>query len=78
MPKAPNQLGTCPLRISTTKAVVDYLKQLVSTGLYGRNHTEAAERLISRGIERLLQEGTLRRNITGLAQEHRQPGPGEE
>ena len=58
--------------------MVDYLKQLVTTGLYGRNHTEAAERLISRGIERLLQEGTLRQNLTGFAQERRQPKPGEE
>ncbi len=78
MPKTPNQLGTCPLRISTTKAVVDYLKQLVSTGLYGRTHTDAAERLISRGIERLLQEGTLHQNITALPQERRHARPGEE
>jgi hypothetical protein len=65
MPKPANQLETVPLRLSTTSAVLGYLKQLVSTGLYGRNHTEAAERLIARGIERLLQEGTI------------QGGPGE-
>jgi hypothetical protein len=78
MSKTQNQLGTYPLRISTTKAVVDYLKQLVSTGLYGRTHTEAAERLISRGIERLLQEGTLQQNLTALLQERRHTRPGEE
>jgi hypothetical protein len=61
MAKPPNQLNTVPLRLSTTSAVLGYLKQLVSTGLYGRNHTEAAERLIARGIERLLQEGTIQR-----------------
>jgi hypothetical protein len=58
-----NQLETAPLRISTTKAVVEYLKDLVSTGLYGRHHTDAAERLITQGLERLLQQGTLKPRI---------------
>ena len=62
MPKPPNQLQTVLVRISTTQSVVDYLKGLVSTGLYGRNHTEAAERILTRGIERLLQDGTLQRS----------------
>ena len=66
MAKPPNQLNTAPLRLSTTNAVLEYLKQLVSTGLYGRNHTEAAERLIARGIERLLQEGTIQRTTGEL------------
>jgi len=61
MTKTPNQLKTAPLRLSTSNAVLEYLKQLVSTGLYGRNHTEAAERLISRGIEQLLRDGTIKR-----------------
>jgi hypothetical protein len=55
-----NQLKTVPLRISTTRAVVEYLKELVATGLYGRHHTDAAERLIARGIEGLLQQGVLK------------------
>lgn len=36
-----------------------YLEQLVKTGLYGRTGGEAAERLVSQGIERLIREGTL-------------------
>jgi hypothetical protein len=60
MPHPPNQLETSQLRISTTKAVVAYLKELVSTGLYGRHHTDAAERLIAQGIERLLEQGILK------------------
>jgi hypothetical protein len=60
MPHPPNQLETSQLRISTTKAVVAYLKELVSTGLYGRHHTDAAERLIAQGIERLLEQGMLK------------------
>ena len=62
MPHPPNQLETTQLRISTTKAVVVYLKKLVSTGLYGRHHTDAAERLIAQGIERLLEQGMLKPN----------------
>ena len=69
MAKPPNQLKTVPLRLSTTSAVLEYLKQLVSTGLYGRNHTEAAERLIARGIERLLQEGTIQNTARALPKE---------
>lgn len=60
MAHPPNQLETVQLRISTTRAVVSYLKELVSTGLYGRHHTDAAERLIAQGIERLVQQGTLK------------------
>jgi hypothetical protein len=60
MPHPKNQLETVKLRISTSKAVVDYLKELVETGLYGRHYTDAAERLISRGIEDLLRQGTLK------------------
>lgn len=65
MSHPPNQLETVPLRISTTKAVVQYLKELVATGLYGRHHTDAAERLITQGLERLLQQGTLRSSTVG-------------
>jgi hypothetical protein len=61
MSHPPNQLKTVPLRISTTPHVVEYLKELVATGLYGRHHTEAAERLIAQGLERLLRESTLSR-----------------
>jgi hypothetical protein len=68
MPNRQNQLATAHLRISTTKAVLDYLKQLVSTGLYGRNHTDAAERLIAQGIEHLLQQGLLKRSSTELSE----------
>lgn len=60
MPHPPNQLKTAKLRISTTQAVLAYLQQLVATGLYGRHHTDAAERLLAQGIERLIPQGTLK------------------
>jgi hypothetical protein len=64
MSKSSNQLKTVRLRLSTTTAVVGYLQELVATGLYGRHHTEAAERLISQGIEKLIHQGTLRISTT--------------
>ena len=45
-----------------------YLKALVATGLYGRHHTDAAERLLAQSIERLIQQGTLKPLSTGNAQ----------
>jgi hypothetical protein len=68
MAHPPNQLETAQLRISTTNAVVAYLKDLVATGLYGRHHTDAAERLLAQGIERLIQQGTLKPLSTENAQ----------
>lgn len=69
MAHPPNQLKTSQLRISTTHAVVEYLKELVATGLYGRHHTDAAERLLTQGIERLIQQGTLKPISTGNLQQ---------
>lgn len=47
--------------VTTTPHVRDYLEQLVKTGLYGKNAPEAADRLLSRSIEELLKEGSLKR-----------------
>jgi hypothetical protein len=60
MPHPANQLRTVKLRLSTSPAVLVYLKQLVGTGLYGRHHTDAAERLIAQGIEALIERGILK------------------
>jgi hypothetical protein len=35
---------------------------LVSTGLFGKNAAEAAERLIARSVEQLTRDGTLPRS----------------
>ena len=59
MPRKPNNLRTIQLTISTTQHVENYLKALVSSGLYGKNPTEAAERLVSSSIERLIREGSV-------------------
>ena len=59
MPRLPNKVKTVTLTISTTPPVYEHLTALVSTGLFGKNPAEAAERLVSRGVEQFLNQGTL-------------------
>lgn len=59
MPRTPNKVKTVTITVSTTPPVYDYLESLVDTGLFGKNPAEAAERLIARGIEQHMNEGTL-------------------
>jgi hypothetical protein len=49
------------VHLSTTPMAREYLEALVSTGLFGKSAAEAAERLVGRGIENLIREGTLQR-----------------
>lgn len=42
----------------------DYLFGLVATGLYGKNPADAAERLVARGIEQAISEGTIAKRKT--------------
>jgi hypothetical protein len=60
MPKPPNLIGSESITVTTTPYVRRYLEQLVKGGLYGKNAAEAAERLISRSIEELIKQGSLR------------------
>ena len=59
MARKPNDLSTVKITISTTESVQRHLEDLVSGGLFGKNPAEAAERLVARGIENVLREGTL-------------------
>lgn len=59
MARKPNNLKTVQITISTTQPIIKYLKKLVSTGLFGKNPAEAAERLVAASIERLIHDGTL-------------------
>lgn len=60
MPRKRNDLKTEILPLSTTPHVVGYLRQLLKTGLYGKNATEAAERLLTRTLEQLLAAGRIK------------------
>jgi hypothetical protein len=62
MPGRPkNILKTVILKISTTEVMVDSLEDLVLTGTYGKNSTEAAERLIAKGVQDLQKEGYIQK-----------------
>ena len=64
MARTPNKIQTVEIKLSTTPQVAMYLSALVDTGLYGKNRSEAAERLIAKGIEELIRESVLER-VTG-------------
>ena len=61
MARKPNSVTTVTVTISTTEGILDYLEDLVSGGLFGKNPAEAAERLVATGLESLLRDGTLNR-----------------
>lgn len=65
MPRARNHVPTVTITISTTPQVQRYLVDLLSTGLYGKNVAEAAERLIAQSVERKAVEGALPRRRRG-------------
>jgi hypothetical protein len=60
MARKRNDLKTVQITLSTTEPIEQYLQQLVATGLYGKNQAEAAERLVSTSIQRLVKDGDLR------------------
>lgn len=64
MPRAKNQLETVQLTIATTATVVSYLRELVNTGLYGKNQADAAERLLAATLEQMVRDGHLKRIAT--------------
>jgi hypothetical protein len=59
------------ITISTTEGIQQYLEDLVSGGLFGKNPAEAAERLVARGLENLLRDGTLSRRKTQIGKKEK-------
>jgi hypothetical protein len=59
MPRPENSLSSVEIRISTNPIIKAHLEQLVKTGRYGKNYTEAAERIIAQEIGRLVDLGKL-------------------
>lgn len=62
MARPPNELETETITLSTTPHVNRYLRQVLKTGLYGKNPAEAAERLLTRALEDMLRDGRITRN----------------
>jgi hypothetical protein len=59
MTRPRNPLAGTQERFTANRVIRGYLEDLVQTGLYGRSPGEAAERLVSQGIERLIEQGVL-------------------
>ena len=59
MAKPKNLLETATLTVSTNPLVEDRLERLVSTGYYGKNAAEAAERLIAETLRALDKAGEI-------------------
>ena len=59
MARPENSLGSVEIRISTNPILKAQLEELVKTGRYGKNVTEAAERIIAQEIGRLVDAGKL-------------------
>jgi hypothetical protein len=60
MARKENSLDSVELRISTNPILKGQLEKLVATGRYGKNATEAAERLIAQVIGALVESGKLK------------------
>lgn len=65
MARKNNAISTTQITMSTTPPVKRMLEELVTSGLYGKSAAEAAERLVTRELERLLREGPLRQMTKG-------------
>lgn len=59
MGRPQNDLRTVPTTIATTEMQRFYLAELVKSGLYGKNPADAAERVISAELHRLIKDGTI-------------------
>ena len=73
MPRVQNDQATVVVKFSTTPMVRTLLLRAVSSGLYGKNQAEAAERLVTRALEALLRDGLLPELNTARG-EIRRPG----
>ncbi len=59
MARIRNTVETKVLKLSLTQEAKEYLRQLVSIGVYGKTPTEVAHGLVMRGLQELLKDGTI-------------------
>ena len=59
MAKLPNHIGTVKITLSTTQPVQECLERLLLSGFYGKNPADAAERLLARTLEQMVNKGEL-------------------
>ena len=60
MARKENTLKSIELRTTTNPVLKAQLEELVKTGRYGKNWTEAAERLIAEALGKLISDGKLK------------------
>ncbi|MEO0445429.1 MAG: hypothetical protein AAF191_05065 [Verrucomicrobiota bacterium] len=63
MPRAKNAVETVQITMSTTQQIRQFLEELTSSGLYGKNVAETANALVAERIRELLKEGELQRVV---------------
>ena len=61
MARDTNILDTVTIKISTNPSVEKCLEQLVKKGLYGKNISEAAERLVAQKINELTKSQDIQK-----------------
>jgi hypothetical protein len=61
MARNANAVPSVKLTISTTEQVKARLTELVGTGFYGKNASEAAERLVGEALQKKITEGIISR-----------------
>ena len=75
-PRGPNILQTSPIPVSTNEKLEAFLQRIVQTGFYGKNSTEAAERLLAERVKDLFLSGEIDR-LEALAKERKFGGSPE-
>ena len=76
MAKTPNSLDSVRLTLTTTPQVKEYLEQLVSAGLHGKNAAEAAERVLVDALAKLVDGEKLKRVAASVMHSTVQEGKG--
>jgi hypothetical protein len=58
--------GSKPVSFKPNYVLLEYLDELIRTGLYGSTHTQAVEELLRQRIGQLIAEGELKKRAGNL------------
>lgn len=75
MPKPRNEIPSKVLHVTINAVLYDHLSSLVGSGLFGNNPSEAAGRLIERGVEACFPPGALLSGLGSKAVSERRDTP---
>ncbi len=54
-----NLMPSEDLNLKVSEGLIEYLREIVATGLYGKTVQDAADRLISQSVDKLLDDGKI-------------------